>query len=98
MLNKKISRLIEEACHKEGIDYKSNHIFCLDAQRLGEIWLEIESFADELNIIADRHKLESIKNLLHDDLELISKLEHDLCNVALKIKEEQKLIKLRKLK
>lgn len=96
-MGKNISLIISDICRTLDIPYTSvnKEVVQLynDAKRLGEIWLELESFADELDCICKRHNIEGIEKLLNDDIEAIGKIEHDLRNIAFKIKNEDKLKK-----
>ena len=92
-MDKNISQIIQDACKKEGINYTScnpnYHIFCNDAKRLGEIYLEINSLIDELDFIFNRHKIENkIRFKLEEDLKNLYSIEHDLLKLANKIKKE----------
>jgi hypothetical protein len=97
MKAEKISLVIDQICKKLNIPYnscnKDYHQFCEDAQKLGTIYLNLKVMAGELQEICERHKIEGIKNLLHNCITEIENVEHDLVNVAMKIKNEELLNK-----
>jgi hypothetical protein len=61
-----------------------------DAKRLGELYRDLKIIAGDLEAIAERHKIEELKNLLHDDALAIEKIDHDLVKMASLIKKEEK--------
>jgi hypothetical protein len=92
MANKRISLTIHEVCRKLGIEYFScnpKYITMLnDAKRLGEIFLELKIIAGDIEAIADRHKIDGLKNLFHKDAIILSNVDHDIIRLAQKIKDK----------
>jgi hypothetical protein len=92
-MDKNISATIVEICKKLGIPYQScnpNYVeFYNDAKRIGEIVMEVEGLIDELDCILIRHKVQSFtKNQIEEDLQELHRIDHDLINLAQKIKKE----------
>jgi hypothetical protein len=91
-MDKRISLTITEICQKLGIEYTScniNYIQMInDAKRLGEIFRDLKIIAGDLEAIAERHKIDGLGTLLHDDALVIEKLDHEIIKMAMKIKEE----------
>lgn len=92
MADKRISNHIEEACKKFGIKYSSinpNYTkFYSDALRLRSIYRKLKVYAGELENICERHEINGLSKLLHDDIKTIEKIEHDLIKIATKINKE----------
>jgi len=92
MGNKRISLTISEACKKEGIEYKSINsdfrYFMNDAKRLGQIFIELKIIAGDLEVIADRHKADGLRNILHKDALNLEKIDHEIAKTASKIMKE----------
>ena len=92
MGDKRISQAIIEACKKEGIEYSSvnpNYTkFYSDAKKIGEIYRELIILARDLEEICERHNINELSKLLHDDVLEIEKIEHDLIKFAHKIQKE----------
>ena len=93
MGDKRISQSIIEACKREGIVYTSvnpNYTkFYSDARKVGEIYRDLKILAGELEEICERHNIDELSKLLHDDILEIEKVEHDLIKVAHKLREEE---------
>jgi hypothetical protein len=93
MPDKRISLTITEVCHKLGIDYESinpvHSQLINDAKRLAEIFLDLKIIAGDLEAIAERHEIDGLKGLLHDDALAIEKIEHEIIKMAKKIKDEE---------
>jgi len=91
-MDKRISLTITEVCKKLGIDYSScnpNYIQMInDAKRLGEIFRDLKIIAGDLEAIADRHNVNGLKNLIHKDALELEKIDHEIIQIAKKIKEE----------
>lgn len=94
MGDKRISHSIVEACKRIGIDYASinpNYTnFYSDAKQLGKIYRDLKILAGELEEICERHKIDKLSKLLHDDILKIERVEHDLVKVAHKLQKEEK--------
>jgi hypothetical protein len=92
-MDKNISRTIMDICKKEGINYQSPYqqeVLFKDASRLGEIITEINCLIDELDCICSRHKLNTYtKQQIQQDLALLHSIDHDLVNLAQKIKKDK---------
>jgi hypothetical protein len=92
-MDKNISAIITEICKKYEIPYQSCNpnftYFYNDAKRLGQIVQEIESLIDELDCILVRHKIGNFtKQQIEKDLRELHSIDHDLINLAQKIKKE----------
>lgn len=91
-MDKRISLTIAEVCQKLGIDYKSvnpNYIKMIDdAKRLGEIFRDLKIIAGDLEAIAERHQIEGLKDIIHQDALDLEIIDHDIIRLAKKIKEE----------
>jgi len=89
MGDKKISHKIIEACKKAGIPYTSCNPdyqeFRADAIRLNEIYGELKILNGDLEEICERHDLNGLNKLLHDDIKKIEEVEHDLIKMAKKL-------------
>lgn len=89
-MDKQISHLIIESCKKCGIDYKScnpNFInFTNDAQKLVQLYKDLQQIASKLEEISERHIVPSLKL----DIVELTTIDHDLIRLAMKIKEEEK--------
>jgi len=93
-MDKHISRVIMDVCQKEGINYQSPYqqeVVFKDAQRLGEIITDINALIDELDCILTRHKVSNFtKQQIEKDLSELHDINHDLINLAQKIKAEKR--------
>jgi len=90
-MHRNISRIVMDCCKLLGItDYKSPHLLFCDSARLGEIILELESLADEISKICERHNINGDNKFLQRDIESIGEIVHDLRNTAQKIKRDEK--------
>ena len=91
-MDKRISLTITEVCQKLGISYESvnpNYLSMLnDAKRLGEIFRDLKIIAGDLEAIAERHQIDGLGTLLHDDALTIEKIDHEIIKMAMKMKEE----------
>ncbi len=94
-MDKKISQIITDVCHREGIEYRSinpNFIeLCTDAKRLGECYMTILSLIDEIDDILCKHKIkQEFKEKIENELKGLSDLKHDLTGLAQRIIMEEK--------
>lgn len=93
MGDKRISHIITEACKREGIAYTSinpNYTqFYSDAIKVGEIYRDLKILEGDLEEICERHNINELSKLLHDDILEIEKVEHDLVRVAHKLQKEK---------
>ncbi len=82
----RISYIVEQTCKKLGIDYKSPFLkerdVHRDAERLHELYLHLKQIAGELTEIEEAHNVNGLGKLLHDDIIMIEKSEHDLIKIA----------------
>jgi hypothetical protein len=92
MESKRISITIAEICQKLGIDYSSvnpHYIQMIDdAKRLGEIFRDLKIIAGDLEAIAERHQVDGLKDIIHQDALDLETIDHDIIRLAKKIKEE----------
>jgi hypothetical protein len=92
MKAERISLTIGEVCAKLGIDYCTVNPHYLeminDAKRLGEIYRDLKIIVGDLEAIADRHKIDGLKNIIHKEVLEIDKIDHDLIKLANKLKEK----------
>lgn len=79
-----ISEMIEIACKKFGIEYKSSHkdMITNDAIKIGEIITDLKIMAGELEEIADRHKIDGLKGILHKEALKIDAIDHELIRLS----------------
>jgi hypothetical protein len=91
-MDKNISYLIEQACKKNSIYYRScnpNYVtFDSDAQLLVQIYKDLLDIVDKLSGISDRHSIPELKKVIALDLEKLGAIDHDLIRLAEKIREE----------
>jgi len=82
----KIVEHIHSACKEHGIKYTSQ----FDAERLGMLIINLNSMADEIYKILDRH---NIKTTFKDDIEksllTVHALDHELIALAKQLKNEK---------
>lgn len=94
MKAERISLTIGEICAKLGIDYCTVNPHYLeminDAKRLGEIFRDLKIIAGDLEAIAERHDIDGLRNLIHEDALKIDQIDHEIVKIAQKIKEEEK--------
>jgi len=85
-----ISELIENACKKCGIDYKSKHKDNIinDAIKLGELIIDLKIIAGELEEIADRHEIEGLKGILHKEAFRIDEIDHSLIHLSKRLRRK----------
>jgi hypothetical protein len=92
MKAERISLTIGEICTKLGINYCSINPHYLeminDAKRLGEIIINLKIIAGDPEAIADRHQIDGLKNLIHEDALKIEEIDHEIIRIAKQIKEE----------
>jgi hypothetical protein len=92
----KISITIAAVCQKHGIIYDHPDpkiaILIKDAQRLGEIKLELKIMQGDLKEIAERHEIDGLAKLLTDDIRVLNNIDHDIHNIEVKISAERKEI------
>lgn len=93
MKAERISITIGEICAKLGIDYCTVNPHYLqminDAKRLGEIIRDLKIIAGDLEAIADRHDIDGLKNLIHEDALQIEKIDHEIVKLAKQIKDKE---------
>ena len=85
-MHRNIPIMITGICQSLGIDYKSSHLLESDISRLQEIAWELDSFSNEIDCICERHNVNGNNEILQRDIEAIRNIEHDLRDVAQKIK------------
>jgi hypothetical protein len=89
-MDKRISLIIMEVCQKYGIDYTSvnpQHALLInDAKRLGEIMVDLRIIAGDLEAIAERHDIDGLKSIIHQDALAIEKIDHELVKIAAQIR------------
>jgi hypothetical protein len=89
MKAERISLTIGEVCVKLGIDYCTVNPHYLemvnDAKRIGEIFVDLKIIAGDLEAIADRHKIDGLRNLIHRDALEIEKIDHEIIKIAKKL-------------
>jgi len=85
-----ISELIENACKKCGIDYKSKHKDKVinDAVRLGKLIMDLKIIAGEIEEIADRHEIEGLKGILHKEAFRIDEIDHELIRLSQRLRRK----------
>lgn len=91
MEGKRISLTILEVCKKLGIDYcKDEKVLQLfqDAVRLGEIIRDLRIIAGDLEALADRHKIDGLKERLHKEALFIESIDHELFKLAKQLQEK----------
>ena len=92
MKAERITLTITEVCAKLGIDYSTINSHCIeminDAKRLGEIFRDLKIIAGDLEAIADRHKIDGLKNIIHKEALKIDKIDHELIKIANKLKND----------
>ena len=91
-MDKRISLTVTEICQKLGIEYCSINPkvadMLNDAKRLGEIITDLKIIAGDLEGISERHNIDGLKGLLHQEVLEIDKIDHDLIRLAVKIQKE----------
>jgi hypothetical protein len=92
MKAERISLTIGEVCAKLGIDYCTVNPHYLeminDAKRLGEIFRDLKIIAGDLEAIAERHQIDGLKDIIHQDALDLETIDHDIIRLAKKIKEK----------
>jgi hypothetical protein len=92
MKAEKISLTISEVCAKLGVDYCSVNPHYLemidDAKRLGEIFRDLKIIAGELEAIAERHQVDGLTDIIHQDALDLETIDHDIIRLAQKIRQE----------
>lgn len=92
---KRISLTIAEICQKLEIPYQSCNKgylqFTRDVERLGQIFRDLKIIAGDLQAIAERHDINGLKDLLTDDAKAIEKIDHEIIQIAQKIKDKNEL-------
>jgi L-2-hydroxyglutarate oxidase LhgO len=92
-MDKAISNNIVEVCKEYGIDYKSinpNYVnFTNDAQRLVQLYKDLQQIEAKLLEIAERNDIPELKTLMRLDVESLAKIDHDLVRFARKLKEKE---------
>jgi len=92
MKAERISLTIGEICAKLGIDYCTVNPHYLemlnDAKRLGEIFRDLKIIAGDLEAIAERHQINGLTEIIHQDALDLETIDHDIIRLAKKIKEE----------
>jgi hypothetical protein len=92
MKAERISLTIGEVCTKLGIDYCTVNPHYLeminDAKRLGEIFRDLKIIAGDLEAIAERHQIDGLKDVIHQDVLDLETIDHDIIRLAKKIKDE----------
>ena len=93
MENPNISILITEICHKLDITYHSKkekviEIF-KDALKLAQIYLDLKIIIGALQEIEEKYCMdEGLASLLEDDINKLSTIDHDVFNLARRLKED----------
>jgi hypothetical protein len=59
-----------------------------DAKRLGEIFRDLKIIAGDLEAIAERHQVDGLKEIIHQDALDIETIDHDIIRLAQKIRKE----------
>lgn len=94
MKAERISHIITDVCNKLDINYCSINPdytqLVKDAQRLGEIFLELKVIAEDLDDIVLRHKLDGLSKLFEDDIQKIRNADHHLIKFMNILTEERK--------
>jgi len=88
-----ISYIIEKACERLGIDYKSPHIkynTMRDAKRLSEIYLSLKEIIGELCEIENRNHVHGIGYAMEIIIKNLDKIDHSLIKLAFRISKEKK--------
>ena len=89
-----ISLMINSICRKFGIKYESTNPYYVtlieDAQRLGQIFLNLKIIADDLEEIEKRYNLNGISKLFDDDINTLRTIDHDLIKIMNEIHEKVK--------
>jgi hypothetical protein len=89
---KRISLTIVEVCQKLGIDYCSDNFqynqMIDDARRLGQIFMELKIIAGDLEAISEKHNIDGLKNIIHEDALKIDQINHSLIKLANQIRHE----------
>jgi hypothetical protein len=87
-----ISLLISEVCHKLDVNYQSPNNKALDtfkdAKDLAQLYLDLKIIIGKLQYIAEKHNIPELSNLLADDIEKLSIIDHDIVRMARRIKED----------
>lgn len=90
----RISAAVVDACNKLGIEYKSANAqymeFFKDAQRLGEIYLQLKEIIGDLMGVSERYGVSVIGTLLLDDINILEKIDHDVFKLARKLVDQEK--------
>lgn len=92
--NSHISYLVEQACKKAGVYYKSpllkNGDAYKDAERLGILYMKLKRIAGELQDIAEKHSIDGLGEKLLAEIQLIEHADHGLIKIAQIIKSQRK--------
>ena len=78
----KISRIIQEICDEQNVDYKSQHLLDningSDIVALKRVYRKLESIKGDLKDIENRHlSVSDFKNAIDEAITLLGKIEHD---------------------
>jgi len=86
-----ISEIIEIACKKNGIYYKSKYKVNIinDAIRLGELIMDLKEIAGEIEEIADRHEIEGLKGILYKEALRIDTIDHELIHLSQRLRRKK---------
>jgi len=92
MKAEKISLIIDNVCKNLKIKYNSKNPHYLtmkeDAKRLGEIFRDLKIIAGDLETIADRHQIDGLKEIIHQDALDLETIDHEICRLAQRIRKE----------
>jgi len=92
MKAERISLTIGEVCAKLGIDYCTVNPHYLeminDAKRLGEIFRDLKIIAGDLEAIAEKHQIDGLKEIIHQDALDLETIDHDIIRLAQRIRKE----------
>ena len=93
MKSSRISLIIDNACKKNGIEYKSINPHYLeqlrDAERLFEIYLQIKAMISELKEIGERHKINGLIEIFNVDIHKLEDIDHDIIKLVKNMREEK---------
>ena len=76
----KVSKIINDACEKFGIEYKSPYLdqYKEDIKTLANIYLQLKEIIGILCSIEKRYsKINHFRQVLEEDIKLLSKIDHD---------------------
>ena len=86
----KVSKIINDACKKIGIEYKSPYLdqYKEDIKTLANIYLQLKEIIGTLCSIEERYsKINHFRQVLEEDIKLLSKIDHDIIREAQELKE-----------